>query len=270
MSIFRLDSSHFVLDQPDTWPTGIPEYLTTNRAELAAYVREEQRIDQLATTDISLRIKRPPNKHAEAWDDAVAFIKSGIGRSFLVGFHCTRLIEEEIQDVQSNGLRPLDLHFAEERIKRLHIQGLISAQEEAVLLANNKTASNNRSGLLFVFLCVSTLTNESGLIRLFKYWGGEAIYALHKHNSIARDALLRIGVPCIVIVSVPSSDIQTFSTIEERIIRQWLQTDDTEKASQDADVTIKRQLKVIEIITASDPRFEQLTKYSTWRSNKRV
>jgi len=123
-----------------------------------------------------------------------------------------------------------------------------------------------REGLISFFHCLLTLRrDEGGLYRLLRYWGGEAIYGHHEEDSAVKDALSRIGTPCIVVATLQPSDVDTFGCFEERLIRLWIDRDKPEAHSHDCDTQVKgRSVPVLEVIEYADPRFEDLTGCSNW------
>ena len=256
--------NHFILDLIETWPDSIKKYLSTNEKGLMKYVIEENRLDKKAQTDIMIRFNRPENSFQRYWNNAVELIKEQIYNYSIVGFHCTRLTESEILDIQTNGLHPLEPSFTEYRITNLVKQNFISSFTAKEIHSSNLSSADNRKGNVCFFHCISTLKDEWGLYRLFRFWGGEAIYFLHEKNPNILKELLSIGIPCIVVGSLKPTDIINIRSIEERIIYVWLSQKDKNAHSQDCDTFVKYNVPVLEIINRSDPRFEQLTDCLNW------
>jgi len=116
--------------------------------------------------------------------------------------------------------------------------------------------------------CVSTLKDEWGLYRLFRSWGGEALYCHHEEDSPARDELRRIGTPCIVVGSLQRPDISTITSFEERIIRVWLARNDPGAHSQDFDTVVKgRSVPVLDVIVHRDVLFGEPANCSRQRQS---
>ncbi len=251
---------HIILDDLGSWPVDAREVLEARIEDITCYLREECRIDKAAETNVLLRIDRPDNRFEEAWKSTLKELHGCLEGLSIIGFHCTRLTEAE--DIELNGLRPLTRRFAEERITRLESQHRLSSPVAEALMNSNNTEDLNRAGRVCFFHCLSTLKVEVGVVRLFKSWGGESIYRQHETAPIAMDELRRVGSPCIVVGSLKLSEVNNFVSIEERIIRSWL--DSEEKGLADCDSHIFRTVTALEIIQRDDTRFEQLTGCSKW------
>src|SRR5690606_19025663 len=52
-----------------------------------------------------------------------------------------------------------------------------------------------------------SLAGERGIGRLFRSWGGEALYNSHEKDPTTGGALRRIGVPCIIKAIVPINNL---------------------------------------------------------------
>ena len=68
--------NHLVLDGFNTWPECLINLLTKHTKELSEYLREEERFDKLAETDVMLRINRPVNSREEFWLDKLSQIRN--------------------------------------------------------------------------------------------------------------------------------------------------------------------------------------------------
>ena len=228
------------------------------------YVREENRIDELAETDVLLRIDRPTNPREEYWHNSLNEIREIVKGCNIAGFHCTRLVETEIGEIRKNGLQPLSYDFSLKRIKNIQRLGLMDPITANALIENNKINDPARNGKIAFFHCISTFRNVHCLHRLFRSWGGEALYWCHEDNSDISNVLQNIGTPCIVVGSLHLSEISCWPSMEERIVNIWLDKDKLDAFSQDRDTFIERPVDVVEVITRDDQRFEELTGYSTW------
>jgi len=257
---------HLVLDDCQTWPNALIELLKQDEKVLRDYKREENRIDEMAETDVDLRWDRPANFLEESWQVSLDTIREITRDLRIVGFHCTRLVDAEAKEILSGGLRPLSIEFSMHRIRRIQREGLIDQIAANALIEKNKINETSRKGKIAFFHCVSTLRNEHGLYRLFRSWGGEALYSCHERNAQVLNVLTNIGAPCIVIGSLNLSEISCCPTFEERFVNVWLDRDRKFAFSQDRDTFVSRSVRVMDIISRNKKLFEKLTGCSTWRN----
>jgi hypothetical protein len=260
---------HIILDSIETWPASIRDILASKEVGLRSYVEEELRLDECAREDMMLRYRPRSNPHKRGWQETTRRVRELADAHPVVGFHCSRLIPEEIDDIRATGLRPLSHAFTCERIDRLVHQNLVSAALAPELKRRDDSPHAGlarREGLLSFFHCLSTLErDEEGLYRLLRYWGGEAVYGHHPESSLARDALRRIGTPCIVLATLRPSDVGIVGSFEERLIGVWLDRGRANAHSHDCDTQVaNRSVPVFDVVEYADPRFERLTSCSKW------
>ena len=111
--------NHLVLDGFDTWPESLINLLTKHTEDLLEYRKEEKKFDKLAETDVMLRINRSVNPREVFWQDKLGQIRKIIKNWRIIGFHCTRLADIEIDEMRTKGLQPLSYKFSLQRIKNI-------------------------------------------------------------------------------------------------------------------------------------------------------
>jgi uncharacterized protein YqgQ len=168
--------NHIIIDNVDSWPEKILELIRANESIIKGFLEEEHRIDKLSREEIFLRYNRPINVYKEEWKDTIYKIDQILKDYSIIGIHCTKLLDIEIKDIQRNGLRPLSTEFVSQRVDFVYKKKLISRELREELINKKEIVAENRIGKVFVFHCLSTLKDESGLNNLFGYWGGEALY----------------------------------------------------------------------------------------------
>jgi hypothetical protein len=52
------------------------------------------------------------------------------------------------------------------------------------------------------------LAGEHGIGRLFRSWGGEALYNSHESDPITGPVLRKLGVPCVIKANVPITNLK--------------------------------------------------------------
>lgn len=251
-------NNHIILDKINSWPEEVLTLLKTNEISLKRFFEEEHRVDKLAEKDIIIRTHRPQNVHQERWKIINNKIEEILKEYNIIGIHCTKLMDYEILDILNNGLRPLNIDFANQRVMSLYKSGLISQELKNELENKEELSDENRKGYIFVFHCLSTLKDESGLNRLFAYWGGESLYAyLNNHKE-----LKEIGTSCIVFTSIKIKELEIYPELSERMIAFYFNGDDY---PPDTDSIIKSNLNVLRIIRREEKLFEDLTNINNWK-----
>ena len=121
----------------------------------------------------------------------------------------------------------------------------------------------------------TTLQDCSAVYRLFRSWGGEAVYNGQEEDPKIADTLARIGTPCIVKCAIPFSRAKQFSRVFAPRFLSQLVSDEIEYPEPpprfdlytEEDV---RPSEVLEIIEFKDQRFATLTKCSDWDAHYRI
>ncbi|HEX9769248.1 MAG TPA: hypothetical protein VGA50_08745 [Kiloniellales bacterium] len=256
-------------ERPDTWPAELTELFERELPTLEAYERRRAGVDAIYRQDVMARVNVPPNAHKPRRDVIVQQADDILSTHKLLGFHCTRLTEFEIADIGTHGLRPLDYSLVQDRLEQATSQGLLSCEEKELLLSTHQADDDNRRGMTQFVNCRSILFCENDVGRLFRSWGGEALYNSHENRDDTGSVLRRIGKPAIIVTAIPISTLKTwFDNVGERFLWKFL-TDRDIPIDQAADIETHTVEAVpasciLEIITHSDRRFELLTKCSNW------
>ncbi len=90
-----------------SWPRDLVKLLRENYEVLRDYELEEQRIDKLARLDWRLRVYRPPNALRAQRTALISKIEEAVQHLDIIGFHCTRLEDDEVEAIKRDGLVPL-------------------------------------------------------------------------------------------------------------------------------------------------------------------
>jgi hypothetical protein len=167
-------------DSEVTWPETMLRALASHAEGISAYQIERRRIDQAAEEDVALRINRPVNPSAPNWDAVLKVSDESVGGRHLAGFHATRLTDAEREDIVSNGLRVLSPKLFDWRLSG--VANLLPGNILASLRAHNQVGDDNRRGMTWFCFTRALLRDESGVERLFRSWGGEALYNSHESD----------------------------------------------------------------------------------------
>jgi len=266
--ITRTKSCVMALDDVDSWPNELRALLAENLRLLSQYEAERARLSMLCVENVLLRVSPPENQFLAARSEILRKVDELVQDTRFIGWHCTRLHDEEIDDVQRVGLVPLDVQLLERRIDTRLRAGELSADVAQRLKSVNQARDPNRRGMIWILFTRETLQDEDGVIRLFRSWGGEALYNSHERSELTGPILREIGTPCIVEVVVPVAQIETFTTVGERVLNWYLSRHDisTGNAPQMEGVVrtpIPRE-SLLRVIPRGTKEFLRLTNCSGW------
>jgi hypothetical protein len=261
-------SSPIFLDDEQTWPSALIRILEGGLPVLDAFFSEERRISRLARDIVQLRIYPPRNAHRADKESIYGAAACALKGHSVVGWHCTRLCDDEIELLRRDGMYPLSLATFIARLERRIEVGDIPSSFAATYRELHQAAEPNRHMLWFIFSRES-LRDEDGLGRLFSSWGGEALYNSHERNPQTGPVLRAIGTPCIVEAEMPFDIITAFFDPAEWVARAYLHRRDIDDGhSPQREGYIREPLGadcIRRVISVNDPDFEKFTGASTWR-----
>ena len=234
------------------------------------------------TIDLLLaRIAPPANEYEESYANLIEALDQALKPHQLVGYHCTRLTSEEIDNVRQLGLCGLSPELVNNRLKSSYKAELLS-QEDFSYLAKNPTIHanlanqhGNRTGKIWFCPNRSTLRDAPAVYRLFRSWGGEAVYSGLEDDPQITPALASLGIPCIVKCAIPFSEARHFrASIAEYFVAEYI-SDAVEYGGPEAQFDLYTSIdvpscRVLAIIEYRDPAFEALTRCSEWRDQFRI
>ncbi len=269
------------IEAAETWPPGFLATMVQNRDLILSYQRERQRIDQLCQDDIFIRVDPPENKYKHEYEKLLERLDKTLTQHRIVGYHCTRLTPGEIAGVKSNGLRLLSAELVRQRLDQCVADGHLAPAHRTYLNGSqimHQSLCNrhgNRTGMIWFCPNRSTLRDASGVYRLFRSWGGEAVYFGHEEDGDVAAVLARIGTPCIVKCAIPfPCDAPYYPKFAARFLSQFIANDiEYPEPTADFDLSTKKDVRaseVLEIIEFSDPQFERMTGCSNWPPHYRI
>lgn len=146
----------------------------------------------------------------EEEDEFIALLGS---RPLLV-YHCSRLLEFEVESVHREGLSALSAELVARKLDAAHAAGALTDAQLAHLHTSHVYALDNsagRDGKVCVLVGRTSLDDKYGLERLLSLWGGEAIYWMHgvdrtDEPSSTGGSLRRLGRPAVVTLAVDLSE----------------------------------------------------------------
>lgn len=258
------------VENPDTWPSEIKQALERHFELFRSYEQERQRLFDLYCRDWFAHQREGGNVHAQDRQAVIDEITGLTTPHDISGFHCTRLCDDEIEHIRGSGMVPSSASFLANRIEARATAGDIPGPVAERLLRENQAAKESRIGMIWFVNGASILReDEGGLYRLFRYWGGEALYGLHEHDVETAPLLQRLGQPCIVAASLPIASYKNYRLTGEALYAAFMRsrgikTDGSTGMAGNMRMPITAE-RIDRIIRFDDPEFEGLTRCSSWR-----
>ena len=276
---------NIVTDLFETWPKWlVDDFEEYSRLSINFFKRDREIFDiQTSNTNnaIDARISPPKNIYKDKFHRFKEDICNKLRNHRFILFHCTRLIDEEIADIRSNGLELSGQSLVEKKLNYALKNGFLDEETIKEIKENNLAEEHNRVGQICFFSSLYTLRNDKkGLTPLFCHWGGEMIY-FDKRNDFTLNRLREIGQPCVVVVNCnidvicPSISEYSDGDIIQRMIQHYLIHKGYIKGSEkfiDRDFHLESQsIVVIDIVCkkGNAELFEGLTRMSVWHMNNR-
>jgi hypothetical protein len=162
-------------------------------------------------------------RDAGAYDRAISSVCDALSPFAITGWHCTRLTDEEISAILADGMKLPGVDTLHRRIEALVSAGKVSPQIETALKASNQAADSNRAGMLWFCFFPPGIAGEGGIGRLFRHWGGEALYNSHEDDEVTSPVLRGIGAPAIIEADVPIAFLRRpYYGLAMKIVRIFL------------------------------------------------
>ena len=256
------------IDQSQTWPKDLLQLLDGSLGVLRDYEIRRASIDRLCEQDILARINPPPNDFELLRDQVVEKADTLLRDKDILGFHCTRLTENEEAAILAGGLEPLSQDLLERRVSQCVVDGRMSLAMAEMMLAKHQADGEDRRGMYWSVFSRRILREEDAVCRLFRSWGGEALYRAYEKHEEVGPALRSIGRPCIAITATPASEIQCYGSIGERFVTTFLDTHNVESDQSPLfEGHVRHVVKpqaVKRLIFHGEAAFEELTNCSGW------
>ncbi len=256
-----------------SWPNRIRHLLDKNFAALCQYEVEQERIDEIARRPVSVGNAPAPNQFAEARTFLLSELNVSLRDANLVGAHCTRLCEDEIELITSvSGLQPMSTELAHARVGARRAAGELTEAQATQLLAGEFDASGaNGAGGAHMALAFTqgTLGRDQAVGKYFRSWGGETLARQAGADAELKAALAALGTPCIVEVEVPVASIDVANLIAERLVTNYLRHKGVDAMGE---VELVGQVqgaipaeRVLRVVRRSDAEFERIVVGNKWK-----
>ena len=239
------------LDQPNSWP-----------AELYGFLEDHHDLFRWWETKTGC-------VSAPMFDEAIGGLANALLPYELVGWHCTRLTDVEIEGISRNGMQLPDAAMLARRIDAVVEANGLEPDVARLLKDRNQAGDENRAGMIWFCFFPPKRAGEAGIGRFFRHWGGEALYNSHEQNPVSSSAISDIGTPCIVEANVPIASLAKHGGLEFNIVHRFLTSRGLRACgSTDYEGRIVQPLStpnIRRVIRFPDRDFLELTGCSEWR-----
>jgi len=212
--------------------------------------------------------------YTPAYDRVYEHFQNILKNYSLIGFHCTKLVKQEIDEIKRSGMSLQDLESLSKRIDLLQDKGLIGSHIARELKTNNNANDERRSHMLWFCFFKPYIAGRSGIQCFFRYWGGEALYGSHQMDPVIEVEskigikLQEIGIPSIIKVKVPISFLAEYSIPVGNMFRVFLESKghnlDQETEHEGYSVKSIPAENILKIIEYPSQEFVTLTKCNEW------
>ena len=210
--------------------------------------------------------QRPSNPYQGKRSSILEDINNLIQDSLVIGYHCTRLLKHEIDDIEKNGLALPSEIFLRKRLQTAVKFGYFTQEEMQQLIKRNAYLEMSSKENLLYFVCgYSALKDGEGIHKFLRCWGGEAIFNPHENQTALFSKLCQIGVPCIIKVKLEQkSGINLAERLESTYLHNRNKTKILDAAYDDyIRIPLPRE-QILEIIPFDNPDFIKLTDHHEW------
>lgn len=244
------------LNEESTWPSDVVAYMERHRELFLGW---EDR-----------RSSSTPRSAAAEYDNALNGLRAVLNKHTLHGYHCTRLIPDEISHITVEGMQLPDGAMLRRRIDTAQAKGLLPDTVAQAFRLKNQAGETNRAGRIWFCFFPPFIAGESGIESLLRYWGGEALYNSHDRHPERGRILSSLGIPCLIEADVPIAGLRGPSFLDIKAVRQFLAWRGlpTSEPLQHEDNSISPipAERIRRIIQFPDSEFIALTHCDTWET----
>lgn len=257
------------VEDESTWPKEILSIFIEHHETLENYSHWESSQYDLLHRDLLSYVphhERPSNPYQGKRNYILEDINNLIHDSLVIGYHCTRLLKHEIEDINKNGLALPSTIFLRKRLQTAVELGHFTQDEMQQLIAQNAYLEQPIRENVLHFVCgYSALKNDSGIQKFFRCWGGEAIFNEHENQTALFPKLCQIGIPYIIKVKLEQkSGINLAERLESTYLYNRNKIEILDAAYDDYIRIPLPRKQILEIIPFNDPDFIKLTAHHEW------
>lgn len=191
------------LRAPATWPDNIRTYL---KAKHDLFLGRETGQEAIS---------------GALYDDAIYKLTDLLTQYAVIGWHCTRLTESEVEKILQSGMQLPNAAMLESRLEAACVAGLLTEKLKDRLKENHWAGDENRAGRIW-FTFFPPRDAGGGINDFLESWGGEALCICHERDPETAPVLKGIGIPCVIEAVVPLSLMETLGWLPDKVARTYL------------------------------------------------
>ena len=191
-----------IVDKPKTYPKFVFDTIKENETLIKSYY-EEQKIIDIRNKKENYYPTINPNKYLHKLNNVCEDLAAELvyQEYSVIGFHCTRLVEEEMQDIKNNGFKLFD---KEKHCQKLNILSKYGFTEEEInqLKKFSYVENGHRKNKIYVSFSTSTINFDYGLNNFLNVWGGEITFWNSDIPKEILEKLKKVGYLCLIITKI--------------------------------------------------------------------
>lgn len=131
----------------------------------------------------------------------------------IVCYHATRLMQHEVEDIRSGGLRPLSPELVQQRLQEAVRRGALSTEVAEELIAPTlvNAADASREGSVWFTASRDDIQQTPNLWRMYRYWGGEVMRHHLREGDRLHALLGQVGQAAVVLAAIESDQLNHYS-----------------------------------------------------------
>ncbi len=214
-----LNNETFLINDKNTWHKDLLDLIESNRPLIRKYKYVETynfNLHEAAKecTPVDYKNLDRTNNYNDDFESLKECVKFELKKLTIIGYHATRLTNEEITKIKKDGLITSSKENCYKRAENLLLDGYITKEEcnyiKSLCILNSPFESDRLGQIWFESGNCDISTKNIGLNNLYKDYGGETI-----RNGIEGTPLLKklnaISKPCNVISYVKLNTVPIYS-----------------------------------------------------------
>jgi hypothetical protein len=246
-----------------TWPENVLAFLQKN---VDVFDRWYNREEETSTFTEAKHVAAVAEAHR--YDQAILALSEELKPHSLRGYHCTRLTDQEIDQIKKHGMSLPDTELLYRRIDALIGARVLTKEAATKLKSKNQADEQFRKSRIWFCFYEPLIAGQGGIEDLLRHWGGEALYNSHDRDEELGPLLRSIGMPCLVEVDAPITSLRSIDSLSIDVARVYAtKSTSTSTVKVQFEACVLAPLlapSIINVIRFTHPEFRRLTGCEAW------